>query len=186
MQSKLIRLMDILLASFGLVLLIPVFLVLTFLCWLDTGKPILRQERLGKNQKPFFLLKYRSMRLGTKSVATHLVDPNAVTSLGLTLRRTKLDELPQLWNVLVGDMSFVGPRPGLADQNELVAARESYGVFDVKPGITGLAQLRGIDMSTPELLAKTDADMLTRFSFARYLLYIFMTALGRGTGDRLK
>ena len=81
MQSKLIRLMDILLASFGLVILIPVFFVLTFLCWFDTGKPILRQERLGKNQKPFFLLKYRSMKLGKKLVATHLVDPKAVTSL---------------------------------------------------------------------------------------------------------
>ena len=83
-------------------------------------------------------------------------------------------------------MSFVGPRPGLADQDELIVMRESYGVFDVKPGIPGLAQLRGIDMSTPELLAQTDADMLTRFSVARYLLYILMTALGRGTGDRLK
>jgi O-antigen biosynthesis protein WbqP len=97
------------------------------------------------------------MRPGTSSVATHLADVNAVTRVGRFLRRTKLDELPQLWNVLKGEMSLVGPRPCLFNQTELISERASRGVFDVRPGITGLAQIQGIDMSTPKLLAETDS-----------------------------
>ena len=99
------------------------------------------------------------------------------------LRRTKLDELPQLWNVLLGDMSLVGPRPGLFNQNELTAARSAQGVFAARPGITGLAQVNGIDMSTPELLAKTDAQMLRELSVTNYFRFIVLTVLGKGTGD---
>src|SRR5690606_11605660 len=96
----------------------------------------------------------------TASVATHLADATAVTPLGQLLRRTKLDELPQLWNVLKGDMSLVGYRPCLFSQEELIAERATRGIFDARPGITGLAQINGIDMSTPRLLAETDAEMI--------------------------
>jgi lipopolysaccharide/colanic/teichoic acid biosynthesis glycosyltransferase len=102
------------------------------------------------------------------------------------LRRTKLDELPQLWNVLTGDMSLVGPRPCLLSQHELIAAREARGVFAARPGITGLAQISEIDMSTPELLAETDARMLARLTGREYFRYLFATVLGKGSGDRIR
>jgi lipopolysaccharide/colanic/teichoic acid biosynthesis glycosyltransferase len=106
--------------------------------------------------------------------------------LGALLRRTKLDELPQLWNVLLGDMSLVGPRPGLFNQHELTAARDAQGVFAARPGITGLAQVNGIDMSTPELLAKTDAQMLRELDVVNYFRFIVLTVLGKGTGDAVR
>ena len=122
----------------------------------------------------------------TPSVATHLVNFDAITPFGYFLRRTKLDELPQLWNVLKGDMSMVGPRPGLPNQPELIIAREKLGVFDVRPGITGLAQISGIDMSTPKLLAQTDAKMIATMSLRNYLKYITLTFTGYGQGDPAK
>lgn len=126
------------------------------------------------------------MRPDTASVATHLADGSAVTSLGRFLRRTKLDELPQLWNVLKGDMSLVGPRPCLLNQTELISERELHGVFSVRPGITGLAQISGIDMSTPKLLAETDALMLKEMGLLVYFKYILKTVIGSGSGDRIK
>ena len=102
------------------------------------------------------------------------------------LRRTKLDELPQLWNVLKGEMSFVGPRPCLFNQTELIAERRSRGVFEARPGITGLAQVSNIDMSTPKLLAEIDAHMLKELTMPAYFKYIFMTVGGKGSGDVVK
>jgi len=101
------------------------------------------------------------------------------------LRRSKLDELPQLWNVLKGEMSLVGPRPCLPSQTELIAARERLGVYAVRPGITGLAQVNGIDMSTPELLAKTDAHMMRTLNLGHYLRYLVQTVVGKGGGDAI-
>lgn len=126
------------------------------------------------------------MSVDTASVASHLASTASITRMGGFLRKTKLDELPQLWNVLKGEMSLVGPRPGLFNQEELTAAREAEGVFDVRPGITGLAQINDIDMSTPELLAKTDAKMICEMSLNNYFKFIFQTVLGAGTGDRIK
>ena len=153
---------------------------------LEAGRPIFCQERLGRNQVPFVLFKFRTMAPDTLSVATHLVNSSAVTSFGHFLRRTKLDELPQLWNVLKGEMSLVGPRPGLANQTELTFAREKLGIFEVHPGITGLAQINGIDMSMPDLLTETDAKMIAEMSVRNYFKYIFLTVLGKGSGDRIK
>ena len=119
-------------------------------------------------------------------MASHLVEASAITPLGAFLRRTKLDELPQLWNVLKGDMSLVGPRPCLSSQIELIRERESLRVFDARPGITGLAQVNNIDMSTPKLLAETDAHMLEELTLFAYLKYIFMTVGGKGSGDAVK
>jgi O-antigen biosynthesis protein WbqP len=180
------RVFDVLFAFFGLLLLLPVLLLLWLVGWFDNRSPLFRQERVGRHQRPFVLVKFRTMRSDTASVATHLADASAVTDFGRFLRRTKLDELPQLWNVLRGEMSLVGPRPCLFNQKELIAERASRGVFDARPGITGLAQIQGIDMSTPDLLAKTDADMLASLGLKDYLRYIFLTVLGRGAGDRVR
>jgi O-antigen biosynthesis protein WbqP len=170
----LIRLMDVLASLSGLLLGAPVLAVLWLIGWFDTRAPLFRQERVGRHQQPFVLVKFRTMRPDTASVATHLADASAVTPFGRFLRRTKLDELPQLWNVLRGDMSLVGPRPCLFNQHELIAERVARGVFDVRPGITGLAQVQGIDMSTPELLARTDAEMLASLSLRDYFRFIVL------------
>ena len=182
----LIRLLDILFASLGLILGLPVLVLLWSIGRLDTGSPLFRQQRVGRNQQPFVLVKFRTMRLDTTSLATHLVDVSAVTPFGRFLRHTKLDELPQLWNVLKGEMSMVGPRPCLFNQEELIAQREARGVFKVRPGITGLAQVRGIDMSTPSLLVEIDVQMIQTLTLFHYFRYILLTVLGSGVGDQVK
>ena len=181
-----IRFLDLFFASVGLLVLSPVILLAMILLCFVIRLPLFRQERLGRGQKSFILLKLRTMRPETASVASHLVDVSSVTPTGRFLRRTKLDELPQLWNVLRGDMSLVGPRPGLPNQIELTNAREKYGVYSVRPGITGLSQISGIDMSTPELLAQTDARMIAEMSLSNYFKYIFLAIVGKGSGDRIK
>ena len=180
-----IRALDILFAAVGMLLLSPLLFFILVLGWIDTRSPLFQQERVGKDQSSFTLLKFRTMRPDTDSVASHLADASAITPFGRFLRRTKLDELPQLWNVLLGDMSLVGPRPCLFNQKNLIVERAARGVFDVRPGITGLAQIQGVDMSTPALLAKTDAAMLGKMSLFDYFRYIFLTILGKGAGDRV-
>ncbi|TMP36653.1 sugar transferase [Pseudoalteromonas rubra] len=181
-----IRFLDFLFAFLGLVFAFP-FLVILFLVGLfDTGSPIFTQERVGRNKKPFILVKFRTMKVDTASVASHLASTASITPFGGFLRKTKLDELPQLWNVLKGEMSLVGPRPGLFNQEELTQARDAKNIFDVRPGITGLSQVNEIDMSTPELLAKTDREMIDTMSMRNYFKYIFMTVSGKGSGDRVK
>ena len=181
-----IRFFDLFFGLAGLLLFAPLFFVLFIFELLNTGAPLFRQSRLGCNQKTFTLLKFRTMKIDTASLPTHLTAPESVTAFGRILRKTKLDELPQLWNVLVGEMSLVGPRPCLPSQHDLIKAREKLGVFSVRPGITGLAQIRSIDMSRPELLAKTDAEMLVDFSIIQYFKYIILTLLGKGSGDRIR
>ncbi len=181
-----LRIFDFMFSLFGLILGGPVLLVIYVIGLFDTGLPIFRQERVGRNQKSFTLVKFRTMRPNTASVASHLADASAITPLGVFLRRTKLDELPQLWNVLKGEMSLVGPRPCLFNQTELIRERASLAVFDARPGITGLAQVNNIDMSTPKLLAKTDARMLKELTVPAYFRYIFMTIGGNGSGDVVK
>ena len=181
-----IRILDIVLSATGLILLGPLLLLALLLAWLDTGSPLFAQRRVGQNRQPFVLLKFRTMRPGAASVASHLADASAITAPGRCLRRTKIDELPQLWNVLKGEMSLVGPRPCLFDQEELIEERARRGVYNARPGITGLAQVRGIDMSAPALLAETDAAMLATLNLRRYLFYILLTILGKGFGDRVR
>ena len=181
-----LRFFDIAFSLAGLTFGAPILAIIYIIGLFDTGSPIFRQERLGRHQKPFTLVKFRTMAVDTASVASHLASVSSITQFGHFLRRSKFDELPQLWNVLKGEMSLVGPRPGLANQLELTAAREAESVFSVRPGITGLAQVNQIDMSTPELLAQTDSQMIRSMSVARYFWYIVMTVLGSGRGDRVQ
>jgi len=180
-----LRSFDFILSSIGLVVASPFLVVLMVVGLFDTGSPLFRQTRVGRHKKPFVLVKFRTMKPETAHVASHLADASAVTPLGRFLRRTKLDELPQLWNVLQGEMSLVGPRPCLFNQQDLIEARERLGVFHARPGITGLAQVNDIDMSTPELLAETDARMLASLGVKDYFGYILLTVTGKGAGDRV-
>ncbi|MFM2112361.1 MAG: hypothetical protein RLZZ271_1021 [Pseudomonadota bacterium] len=181
-----LRLFDVVFAAFGLIAGLPLFLILLCIGYWDTRSPLFLQQRVGQNKRLFTLVKFRTMRPGTLSVATHLADASAVTRFGQFMRATKLDELPQLWNVLKGEMSLVGPRPCLPSQDELIAERDRHRVFEARPGITGLAQVNEIDMSTPLLLAQTDARMIENLNLATYWKYIFMTVAGSGNGDRIR
>ncbi|MBL4830644.1 MAG: sugar transferase [Aliivibrio sp.] len=181
-----IRTIDFLAAFFGLLFLWPLLLVVVIIGLFDTGSPIFIQTRVGKNQKPFKLIKFRTMSVETKSVASHLANNASITKLGNFLRKTKIDELPQLINVVKGEMSLVGPRPNLFNQQELIKEREALGVYNVLPGVTGLAQVQNVDMSTPQLLAKTDKQMIDTLTIKDYFKYIIMTATGSGSGDAVK
>ncbi|EAR60514.1 sugar transferase [Neptuniibacter caesariensis] len=180
-----IRFIDITLALCGLLFGFPVLLVIFIIGLFDTGSPLFVQVRVGRGKKPFKLVKFRTMTKDTQSVASHLASAASITKLGGVLRRTKLDELPQLWNVLTGAMSLVGPRPNLFNQERLIRERDLLGVYNVRPGITGLAQINAIDMSTPELLAKTDREMIDNLTVPNYFRYILATLLGKGSGDRV-
>ncbi len=186
MQSYSIRTLDIVFSVLGLLFGLPVILAILVLGYFDNGAPLFFQQRVGKHQRPFTLVKFRSMARDTRSVGTHLVDSAAITGLGRFLRRTKLDELPQLYNVLLGNMSLVGPRPCLPNQHELIEQRARRGVFEVVPGITGLAQVNDVDMSTPRKLAIYDRLMIRNLNLRNYFCLILETALGRGHGDRVR
>ena len=139
----------------GLVLLIPLIGLLMVIGYAKfDGRPLFRQSRIGRNEVVFTIVKLRSMEVGATEIDTHLVDYNAVTAYGRFLRRNKLDELPQLWNVLRGEMSLVGPRPCLSSQTLLIDLRKKEEIFEMRPGITGLAQLKSIDMSDPAKLVR--------------------------------
>ena len=181
-----IRFLDFLLSLFGIIITAPLFLILYVIGLFDTGSPIFTQKRVGRQEKPFTLIKFRTMKVDTASVASHLASSASITKMGQFLRKTKLDELPQLWNVLKGEMSLVGPRPGLFNQEELTKERDERGVYSVRPGITGLAQINEIDMSTPKLLAETDRKMIDSLNLPSYFKYIFLTVAGNGSGDRVK
>lgn len=180
------RFLDLFLVLVSLVLIIPLFIIILIFNTCIIRSPLFFQRRVGKDMREFILVKFRTMPVDTASVASHLVESSSVTPFGAFLRRTKLDEIPQLYNVLKGDMGIVGPRPCLFNQKELIEARRVRNVFRVRPGITGLAQVNAIDMSDPELLAETDAKMINNFSLLNYFKYIFMTAVGKGSGDRVR
>jgi lipopolysaccharide/colanic/teichoic acid biosynthesis glycosyltransferase len=170
-----IRFFDISFSLVGLVLLFPLLTFIWFLGLLDNGSPLYIQKRVGHNLKIFLLIKFRTMPINTKSTATHLMKNVKFTVFGYFLRKTKLDEIPQLFNVLLGNMSFVGPRPCLLNQRKLIYERKKRGVFKVKPGITGLAQISDINMKTPTLLSKTDQKMIKEMSLFLYFQIIFRT-----------
>jgi len=172
-----IRFFDFIFSFLGLITLLPLLILLWIILLLDNGSPLFMQYRIGHNQKLFLLIKFRTMPMGTKSAATHLVDSSIITPFGIFLRRTKLDETPQLLNVLFGEMSLVGPRPCLLNQKKLINERKKRGVFKVRPGITGLAQIKGVTMQNPTLLAKTDLEMIKQLNVFNYFYYILLTML---------
>ena len=174
------RIFDIVFSFFGILLLSPLILILFIIGFLDTGSPLFIQERLGKDKRTFQMIKFRTMKLNTPSVATHLINTNSIKPYGIFLRKYKLDELPQLWNVLIGDMSLVGPRPNLLNQTELIAERTKRGIYAIRPGITGLAQINKILMETPHLLTEIDAQMIAQFNLIYYFKCIILTLIGRG------
>jgi O-antigen biosynthesis protein WbqP len=170
-----IRLFDFLFSLIGLLFLFPLFTLIFLIGLFENGSPLFIQSRVGYNLKSFSLIKFRTMPLGVRSAGTHLIKKIQLSPFGYFLRRMKLDEIPQLLNVLKGDMSLVGPRPCLFNQKKLINERKKRAVYKVRPGITGLAQISGINMKTPTLLAKTDQKMIKNMSLYNYFYYIFKT-----------
>lgn len=183
-HSRLKRAADLALAVLGAPVALPLCAIAALAIRAETpGSPVFAQQRVGKDQVPITVLKLRTMYRDTGDVPSHAVSAAKITKVGSILRSTKIDELPQLWNVLKGEMSFVGPRPCLPSQTELITERDSRLVFSVVPGITGPSQLAGIDMSTPVKLAESDRAYLEHQNLLYDLQCIVRTALGRGSGD---
>ena len=170
-----IRIFDFFFSLVGLIFLSPLLIFIYFIGLFENGSPFFIQKRAGQNLKSFLLIKFRTMPKGVRSAGTHLIKNIKLSSFGYFLRRTKIDEIPQLLNVFLGDMSLVGPRPCLFNQKKLINERKKRGVFKVRPGITGLAQISDINMKTPTLLAKTDQKMIKGMSLNNYFYYIFKT-----------
>ncbi len=160
-----------------------VLLVCPIIWWETRANPLFLQQRVGRGGKAFVLAKLRTMHPDTSHGPSHEIGVSSVTRLGKLLRRTKIDEIPQIWNVLVGEMSLVGPRPCLPSQAAVIAARSERGVMALRPGITGPAQIGGWDMSDPEALSKADATYLAPWSLRRDLALLVSTVLGKGSGD---
>lgn len=182
------RLLDICFSFTCLFLLLPLFVALVIAVKLDSKGPIFFvQTRVGRNKRQFTIVKFRTMAIDAPhEVPTHLLEnPNKwPTRVGRFLRRTSLDELPQVWNVLVGQMSFVGPRPALWNQDDLIAERDKYGANRIRPGLTGLAQISGRDELSIAAKAKLDGDYARKISFTVDLKCFFGTFLAilRGEG----
>lgn len=185
--SRLKRVLDLTLAAIALPIAAPVILACVLaIRTTSSGPGIFRQTRVGQSEAPFTCYKLRTMHSDTRDLPSHESSVSSVTPIGRWLRRLKLDELPQLWNVLRGDMSFVGPRPCLPSQDELISARRSRGLYAIRPGITGVSQIAGVDMSDPEKLATLDATYLDEMSLATDLRLIMATVFGAGQGDRVR
>ncbi|MCH5342419.1 MAG: sugar transferase [Acetatifactor sp.] len=181
------RTLDFIMALLGLIILSPVFLVLIIAIKLDSPGPVLfRQKRIGIHKSHFSILKFRTMRTDTpKDMPTHLLkDPDQyITKVGKFLRKTSLDELPQIVNILKGDMAVVGPRPALWNQEDLIAERDKYGANDVRPGLTGWAQINGRDELEIPVKAKFDGEYVKRMGLGMDCRCFFGTFLSVLRGD---
>lgn len=174
------RVFDLVLAVLaGILLLVPVLLVAVSVRLTSKGPVLHWSDRVGYNNTIFTMPKFRSMQMGTPAIATHLLsDPGSyLTSVGGFLRKTSLDELPQLWSIINGDMSFVGPRPALFNQHDLIALRTQYGVHELVPGLTGWAQINGRDELPIPQKVELDAEYLRRRSFWFDVKIIFLTVI---------
>ncbi|MEO1747170.1 MAG: sugar transferase [Pseudomonadota bacterium] len=170
------RLLDLVASTIGLVLLLPLLLLLCVLVlFVDRQSPIFSQTRIGRNGAVFTLFKIRTMPRQTPDLPSHEVDQKTISNLGGFLRKSRLDELPQLVNVATGSMSLVGPRPSLPTQTILISERKARDVLKLRPGITGLAQVVGLDMSNPEQLAQMDAQYAKNISLSGDLTILFRT-----------
>ena len=178
------RVFDFLISAFGLIVLMPAMLVIAYLVRRSSpGGALFVQTRVGRGEKPFQCYKFRTMASGAPQGGSHEVGESWITPIGRRLRAFKLDELPQLFNVVRGDMSLVGPRPCLPSQGDVIAARRRRNVFSIRPGITGLAQLASIDMSTPDKLAEFDGRYVANRTLFGDLMIIARTITGGGAGD---
>jgi O-antigen biosynthesis protein WbqP len=181
MADSLKRVFEVCFSAVALVVCVLPLAVLCIVIRLGSkGSPIFSQTRVGRHERPFQCLKLRTMFQGTGDKPSHAVSEQQITPIGRVLRKLKLDELPQLWNVLAGDLSLVGPRPCLPSQHELIAARRAGNVFSVRPGITGLAQVHKIDMSNPERLARIDIDYVNSQSLWGDIKILLATFKGVG------
>ena len=169
MYLKVKRLLDIILSLLGLIVLLPVFIIIMIAIKLDSKGPIFfKQKRVGIHKSHFYILKFRTMKVDApKDTPTHLLEnpEQYITRVGKILRKTSLDELPQIWNIFVGDMSIIGPRPALWNQYDLIAERDKYGANDILPGLTGWAQINGRDELPIEVKAKLDGEYVKNMSF---------------------
>ena len=170
-----IRFLDIIISLVGIFFFLPLLILVFITSLFKNNYLFFFQKRVGQFQKIFILIKFRTMPLDTQSVGTHLIKEMKLSSYHRFLRKTKIDEIPQLFNVLLGEMSLVGPRPCLANQKKLISERKKRGVFRAKPGITGLGQISGITMKNPTLLAKTDMKMVRQLNLFYYFYYIVLT-----------
>jgi O-antigen biosynthesis protein WbqP len=168
MYIKIKRYIDIILSLLGLIVLSPIFVILIISIKLDSQGPVLfKQKRIGINKTHFNILKFRTMRIDTpKDTPTHLLEnpEQYITKMGKFLRKTSLDELPQIWNIFVGQMSIIGPRPALWNQYDLIAERDKYGANDIPPGLTGWAQINGRDELSIDVKAKLDGEYVENIS----------------------
>lgn len=179
------RIVDVLIS----ILLLPIAIVLSLIFGflflvINRENPVFVQVRVGHLGEEFKLVKLRTMSSTTRDKPTHEISSSDISTLGKIMRAIKVDELPQLYNVLRGEMSLVGPRPCLPSQSELVAERKRLGVYDLLPGITGYAQVRGVDMSVPTVLAQMDSDYADKRTMALDLSLLLQTVVGRGSGDK--
>lgn len=187
MYLKIKRIIDVLLSLIGLIVLSPVFLILIIGIKLDSRGPVLfKQKRIGKGKTNFNILKFRTMRIDTpKDTPTHLLqNPDQyITAVGKFLRKTSLDELPQIINILVGHMSIIGPRPALYNQYDLMAERDKYGANDIKPGLTGWAQINGRDELPIQVKAKLDGEYVEKMNFLFDVKCFFGTVMSVAKSD---
>lgn len=166
---KIKRILDILLSLIAIILLSPLFLAIIVAIKLDSKGPVLfKQKRVGIHKRYFYILKFRTMKIDApKDCPTHMLEnpEQWITRVGIFLRKTSLDELPQIWNILVGDMSIIGPRPALWNQFDLIEERDKYGANDIRPGLTGWAQINGRDELPIEIKANLDGEYVRKLSF---------------------
>lgn len=179
MYIKIKRLIDIFLSFIGLIVLSPLFIILIICIKIDSKGPVLfKQERVGINKTHFHILKFRTMKTDTpKDTPTHLLDnpERYITKMGRFMRKTSLDEIPQIWNILIGEMSIIGPRPALWNQYDLIAERDKYGANNVMPGLTGWAQINGRDELPIEIKAKLDGEYVDKISLLMDIKCFFGT-----------
>lgn len=162
------RLIDVILSFIGGIVLLPIFLIIAIAIVIDDPGPVFfKQKRVGKNKKLFWLHKFRSMKVKTPDIPTHLLSnpEQYITRVGKFLRKTSLDELPQVYDILFNKMSIIGPRPALWNQDDLIAERDKYGANDVKPGLTGWAQINGRDELEIPVKAALDGEYVRKMSF---------------------
>jgi O-antigen biosynthesis protein WbqP len=181
------RALDVITASALLAVGAPILLALALaIRWESPGPGLFRQMRVGRHGKNFVCFKLRTMSENTRSAPSHEISASHVTRLGHFLRRTKLDELPQLWNIVRGEMSLVGPRPCLPIQTELIDERKARHVDRLRPGITGVSQVADVDMSIPERLANLDQTYISQMSLLTDLRLLLQTVQGSGRGDKVR